>query len=191
MHALLRSVPPTMQQTTTDPRLCCRLLDTHGQVWVSLFWSHCSFLLGPGAQGSVCALQESVFPVLCKFWWLYGGLMVTSSKRAYAIPRSAALRNPIPVAVHCWPVPPQETLKHSSVSDSGSWYVQGLFEPSECCWRVWGLILNAISPLLPSCWGFSFALGHGVSPQSCSSAKLPCVGIQVSVIHKNDGKVGD
>ena len=24
-------------------------------------------------------------------------------------------------------------------------------------------------PLLPSCWGFSFALGHEVSPQSCSS----------------------
>ena len=25
------------------------------------------------------------------------------------------------------------------------------------------MILNTISPLLPSCWGFSFALGHGVS----------------------------
>ena len=32
------------------------------------------------------------FPVLCKFWWLYGGLMATSSKRAYAIPRSTASR---------------------------------------------------------------------------------------------------
>ena len=41
------------------------------------------------------------FPVLCKFWQLYGGLMVTSSKRAYAIPRSAAPRAPAPVAVHC------------------------------------------------------------------------------------------
>ena len=30
--------------------------------------------LGPGAQGSVCALQESVSPVLCKFWQLYGGV---------------------------------------------------------------------------------------------------------------------
>ena len=46
------------------------------------------------------------------------GLMVTSSKRAYAIPRSAAPRAPVPVAVHCWPIPPQETLKHSSVSVS-------------------------------------------------------------------------
>ena len=52
-------------------------------------------------QGSVCALQESVSPVLCKFWWLYGELMVTSSKRAYAIPRFIALRAPALAAVHC------------------------------------------------------------------------------------------
>ena len=38
-----------------------------------------------------------------------------------------------------------------------------LFELSEHLWWVWGLFLNAISPLLPSCWGFSFVLGHGVS----------------------------
>ena len=50
-------------------------------------------LLSPGSwctQGSVCALQESVSPVLCKFWGLYSGLMATSSRRAYAIPRSTA-----------------------------------------------------------------------------------------------------
>ena len=36
-----------------------------------------SLLLSPGSsciQASVCALQESVSPVLCKFWWLYGGV---------------------------------------------------------------------------------------------------------------------
>ena len=37
------------------------------------------------------------------------------------------------------------------------------FEPSEHLWGVWGLILNVILPLLPSCWGFSFAVGWGVS----------------------------
>ena len=58
-----------------------------------------SWVLVP--QGSICALQESVSPVLCKFWWLYGGLMATSSKRAYAIPRSAAPRASTPTAVHC------------------------------------------------------------------------------------------
>ena len=45
-------------------------------------------------------------------------LMVTSSKRAYAIPRSTAPRDPAPTAVHCWPIPPQETPKHSFVSVS-------------------------------------------------------------------------
>ena len=36
-----------------------------------------SLLLCPGSwctQGSVCALQESVSPVLCKFWRLDGGV---------------------------------------------------------------------------------------------------------------------
>ena len=58
------------------------------------------------------------FPVLCKFWWLSGGLMATSSKRAYAVPRSTAPRAAAPAAVHCCPIPSQETLKHSSVSVS-------------------------------------------------------------------------
>ena len=37
------------------------------------------------------------------------------------------------------------------------------FELSKRFWLVWGLILNVISPLLLSCWGFSFGLGHGLS----------------------------
>ena len=93
--------------------------------------------------------------------------MMTSSKRAYATPRSAAARAPAPVAGSFWPVPPQEMLKHSKaglVSLCGiSWSHKVLFEPSEYLWQVWGLILDKILPLLPSCWGFSFALGHGVS----------------------------
>ena len=48
MHALLYSVPMTLQQATASPCLHRRLLDTHRQVWVSLLWDHCSFLLGPG-----------------------------------------------------------------------------------------------------------------------------------------------
>ena len=60
-----------------------------------------SLLLSPGSwctQGFICALQESVSPVLCKFC---GGVKATSSKRAYAIPRSTAPRVPAPAAVHC------------------------------------------------------------------------------------------
>ena len=36
-----------------------------------------SLLFSPGSwctHSSVCALQESIFPVLCKFWQLYGGV---------------------------------------------------------------------------------------------------------------------
>ena len=43
------------------------------------------------------------------------GLIVTSSKRTYAIPTPRA---PVPAADHCQHIPPQETLKHSSVSVS-------------------------------------------------------------------------
>ena len=41
---------------------------------------------------------------------------------------------------------------------------------SEHLWRKWGLILNTNSPLISSCWGFSFALRRGVSPHKCSNA---------------------
>ena len=76
MQARQHSVPPTLQQATTDPGLRQRLLDTHRHVWVSLLWGHCSFLLGPGAHKlfCVCALQESVSLVPCKFWGFFGGV---------------------------------------------------------------------------------------------------------------------
>ena len=73
-------------------------------------------------------------------------------------------------------------LTHSSTGDApthfclslcvvpGSWCAQDLFEPSEHLWQEWSLILNANSPLLPSCRGFSLALGCRVSPHSHSSA---------------------
>ena len=55
MQALLLSVPPTLKQATTNPCLCQRLLDIHGQVWVSLLWGHCSFVPGSWrTQGFVC-----------------------------------------------------------------------------------------------------------------------------------------
>ena len=98
MHGLLNSVCQTLQQAT---HLHWRLLETHRQVWVRLLWSHCSFLLGPGEQSSVCALQESIFQSCVSSVISMVGLMVTSSKRAYAMPRSAAARAPVPVAVHC------------------------------------------------------------------------------------------
>ena len=45
--------------------------------------------MGPGAHKVLFVpSQKSVSPDLCKFWGSIVGLMVISSKRAYAIPRS-------------------------------------------------------------------------------------------------------
>ena len=78
-----------------------RLPDIHRQVWGSPPWDHCSFLLGPGAQGSVVP-SESLFPESISQSHVSSGssmvgLMVTSSKRAYAILKSAAPRASVPV----------------------------------------------------------------------------------------------
>ena len=96
-----------------------------------------SQLLSPGSwctQGFVCALQVSVPQSYVSSGSSMVGLIATSSKRAYAIPRSAAPRAPAPVAVHCWPIPPQETLKHSKAS-----LVQSL----------WGLLVHTRLCLSP------------------------------------------
>ena len=77
------------------------LLDTHRQVWVSLLWGHCSFLLGSGAHKVLFVPSKSLFH---QFFVSSGksmvGLKVTSSKRAYAIPRSAVPRAPSLAACH-------------------------------------------------------------------------------------------
>ena len=90
------------QQATADPNLCQRLLDTHGQVSVSLPRGHCSSLLGPGAYKVLFVPSKTLFP---QSWLSSGGsvvgLMATSSKRTYAIPKSAAPRAPAPEAGHC------------------------------------------------------------------------------------------
>ena len=88
---------PTLQQATADIQLHQRLLDTHGQVWVSLLWGHCSFLLGSHAHKVLFVPSKSLFPQSCVSSGSFMmGLMVTSSKRAYAIPKSAAPRAPVP-----------------------------------------------------------------------------------------------
>ena len=85
-----------------QPYLHQRLLDIHGQVWVSLLWGHCSFLLCPGAQKVLFVPSNSLFPQsIVSSGGSMVGLMVTSSQRAYAIPRSTAPRAPAPAAVHC------------------------------------------------------------------------------------------
>ena len=89
-----------------------------------------ALLLSPGSwgtQGSVWAPQESISQSCVSLV----GLMATSSKRAYVIPRAAA-------PVHCWPLPPQETLRHSSVSVSvGSLGPYANKPDARFVWALW------------------------------------------------------
>ena len=95
------------------------------------------------------------------------GLMATSSKRAYAIPRSAAPRLlPLGQATaDPYLHRDSQILKgrSGSVSEHSPGAHKVLLELSRHLWPVRGWMLNAILPLLLSCWGFSFAPGCGVS----------------------------
>ena len=79
MKALLHALPLTLQQATTSAR---DSLDTHRQVWVSLFWGHCSLLLGPGVHKVLFVPSKILFPPSCvSSGGSMLGLMATSSKQ--------------------------------------------------------------------------------------------------------------
>ena len=94
------------------------LPETPEHSWASLGPSLVgSLLLSPGSWCTrcCCALQETISQSCVSSGSSMVGLMATSSKRTYAIPTHRA---PVSAADHCLPKPPQETLKHSSVSVS-------------------------------------------------------------------------
>ena len=81
------------------------LLETPGHSLASLEQSLVGSLLlsfvSWCTQGFVCALKESVSQSCVNSGGSMVGLMVTSSKRAYTIPRSTAPRAPASASVHC------------------------------------------------------------------------------------------
>ena len=95
--------------------------------------------------------------------------MATSSKRTSATCHASQVCSSQSPCPHCRPLLTRasagdtQTLAQSLVGFLGPGAHKVLFETSEHLWWVWGLILNAILPLLLSYWGFSFALGCGVS----------------------------
>ena len=140
MHAVLSA--PTLKQATVIPCLCQGLLDSQESLVQCLVGS---LLLSPGSwciQGSVCALPESVSPVLYKFWWLYGGVNGSLLQEGLCHTQVCCTQSPFP---HGRPL-----LTRTSTGDtqtlrgrSGSVFVGSpgshklLFEPSECLWQVW------------------------------------------------------
>ena len=165
----VHSAPLTLQQGITDPHLRRRLLDTHWQVWASLSWGHCSFLLGPGVHKVLFVPSKSLFSQSCiSFWWLYGGVNGNLLQEGLYHTQVYCTQSPSPCGRPLLTHTPSEdtqTLKgrFGSVSVGCPGAHKVFFEPSKHLWWVWGLSLNVILPLLPSCWGFSFAPWHGIS----------------------------
>ena len=132
------------------------LLETPGHSQSSLGQSFVeSLLLSSGswyAQGFVCALQESVSLVLCKFWGLYGGVM------------------PYPGLLHPEPLPLRQATadlylcrKHLNTV-----LVQSL-------WELWVLVCTSFVWAL---WAFLVGMGfdskHDFSPPTVSLGLLLC-----------------
>jgi len=151
-----------------DPAAGHRRLTPPGHSQASLGHSLAgSLLLSSGswcAQGFVCDLQESVSPVLCKFWGLYGEVNDDFLQEGLCHTQVCCTQSPLPLRLTHTSTGDAKTLKGRSdsisVGSPGAYNV--LFEPSKHLWWEWGLIVNAVLPLLLSCWGFSFGLGHGV-----------------------------
>ena len=109
--------------------------------------------------------QESVSPLLCKFWRLYGGVNGDLLQEGLRHTQVCCTQSPCgrPLLTRTSPGDTQTQFWLNLCGFLGPGAHKVLFEPSKCLWQVWGLILNVILPLLPSCWGFSFALGRGIS----------------------------
>ena len=74
------------------------------------------------------------FPVLCKFWWLSGGLMATSSKRAYPVPRSTAPRAAGPAQ---FTAVPYLLRRHSNTVLSQSLWGLWVLVCTRYVWALW------------------------------------------------------
>ena len=152
-------------------------LETSGHSRASLGQSLVESLLhSPGSWCTrFCLYPPRVcFPVVCKFWWLYGGVNGDLLREGVCHTQVCCIQSPCPCG--------NPLLTRTSTGDTQTQFCLSLYGVSgpsrvhKICmalWWVWGLILNTISPLIPSCSSFSFALGHGVSPQSRSSTAQP------------------
>ena len=138
---LLQKVP-RMHCYSQCSQHCSRTLPTHTSagdswtLWVSLLWG--SLLFSPGTwcrQGFVCTIQESVSPVLCMFWRLYGGVNGDLFQEGLFHLLVYCPQSPCPCIsplLTCTSSDDTETQFCLSLCGvSGSWCTQGMFEPSQ------------------------------------------------------------
>ena len=173
---LLQKVP-CMHCCTQCPQLCSRPPLTHASTRDSWTLTDKSasvscgdpFSWGLAHTSFCCALQESISPVLCKFRQLYGGVNGDLLQEGLCRTQAFCTQRPYPCG--------RPLLTHISAGDTQtqcclslcgvlwSWCAQSMFEPSEHLWQVWVLILNVISPLLPSSGASPLPLDMGISAQ--------------------------
>ena len=102
-HIAVLSAP----DSATGHRWPTPLLETPGHSWASLDQSLVeSVLPSPGSwctQGFFfCPLQRSVSPILCKFWWIYGGVNGDLLKEGLCHTQVCCTQSPCSVAGHWW-----------------------------------------------------------------------------------------
>ena len=152
------------------------LLETPGHTQASLSQSLVgSLLLTPGSWRTkfCCALWESISQSCVSSGSSMVRLMATSSKRFYAIPKSAASR-----ALSLWQSTDDPYLHRDAQTQFCLSLCGGLWV-LVCTRFVWALLASLAGMGFDSkckfapptiLWDFSFALGRGVSPHSHSRA---------------------
>ena len=146
---------------TQCPQPCSRLPPVHtsaGGSW-TLMGKSGSVSCGVTAPFSwvlvctrFCLCSPSVFsPVLYKFWQLCVGVNGDLLQEGLCHTQVCCTQSPCPCSsplLTCTTTGDTQAQFYLSLcAVSGSWCPQGLFEPSEHLWWVWGLILNMIRPL--------------------------------------------
>ena len=175
LPGLLQKVPCT-HCCTQCPQPCSKLPLTHTSTRNSWTLTGKSGLVSCGVTAPFswvlvctrfCLCPSSIcFPSPSKFCQLCGGANGNLLQEGLCHTQVCCTQSPCPcsrpLSTYTFAGDTQTQFWLSLCGVSGSWCIQGLFQPSKCLWRVRGLILNMILPLLPSFWGLSFALGCGV-----------------------------
>ena len=130
---------PRPCKATTDLCLPRRLLDTQGQVWVSLLWGHWSFLLGSDVHKVLFVPSKSLFPQSC------ASSGVSAAAAAKSLQLCPTLCDPIDSSPSGSPIPgilQARTLEWVAISFSiwclyggvnGDLLQEGLCHTQVCC----------------------------------------------------------
>ena len=150
---LQSQIPWRFSVPLLDPQVgeCLVGSRTFATVW-KLLWYNCSPVWGSSA------------------WWIYGGanddllqedLCHMQCLPGLLQPEPSSPWQPLLVCDSAGNTHSKADVVLSLVGSLGPGAHKVLFESTEHLWCVWALTLNTILPILPPCWGFSFALGHG------------------------------